>query len=165
MGDKTTWLMPDFGFWAWPEPGVGSYVKVQQEAREMEQGAPVPRDVLEAVSSNETATMYTWANKIPKLVWRGATYINEHQRMQLMDVARDQPWADVKDIVWTGPGKPPANLLSVNEFCKYKYIMYGMYEICRVGIYPPFIREFSNVIECLVKSLSPQNFQISFVKF
>ncbi|KAI1779164.1 glycosyl transferase family 90-domain-containing protein [Hypoxylon cercidicola] len=127
MGDNITWLMPDFGFWAWPEPGVGSYIKVQQEAREMEQGVPVPRDALEAASPEspaETATVYTWANKIPKLVWRGAVYINEYQRKKLMDVAKDQPWADVRDIVWTGPGKPPANLLSVSEFCKYKYIMY-----------------------------------------
>ncbi|KAI1764162.1 glycosyl transferase family 90-domain-containing protein [Hypoxylon sp. FL1150] len=126
MDDNITWLMPDFGFWAWPEPGVGSYIKVQQEAREMELGVPIPRDVLEESPgiSPDTESIYTWANKTPKLVWRGAVYVNEYQRKQLMNVAKDQSWADVKDIVWTGPGKPPVHLLSVSEFCKYKYIMY-----------------------------------------
>jgi hypothetical protein len=127
MEDNITWLMPDFGFWGWPEPGVGSYSKVQQEAREMEEGAPVPQEVLEAASSEHPAeipTVYTWENKIPKVLWRGATYINSYQRMQLMNTARDQPWADVKDIVWMGPGLPPTNLLSTAEFCRYKYIMY-----------------------------------------
>lgn len=125
MTDNITWLMPDFGFWAWPEPGVGSYIKVQQDAREMEEGAPVPRELLEASAPPANAAIaYTWANKIPKAMWRGATYINEYQRKQLVNVTKDQPWADVKDIVWMGPGLPPNNLMSTSEFCRYKYIIY-----------------------------------------
>ncbi|KAH8645363.1 glycosyl transferase family 90-domain-containing protein [Xylariales sp. PMI_506] len=109
MEDSITWLMPDFGFWLWPEPGVGSYSKVQLEAREMEEGPTM---------------IYTWENKIPKLLWRGVISINAYERMQLMNTAKDQPWADVKEIVWKGPGLPPANLVSMNEVCQYKYIMY-----------------------------------------
>jgi hypothetical protein len=38
--NETLWLMPDFGYWSWPEPKIGSYGKVQMKAAAMELQVP-----------------------------------------------------------------------------------------------------------------------------
>jgi hypothetical protein len=51
--DDKLWLMPDFGYWSWPEPKIGAYGEVQLKATEMDTTVP-------------------WKRKKWKLVWRGA---------------------------------------------------------------------------------------------
>lgn len=49
-------LMPDYGFFSWPEPGVGSFLEVRDKTYQFE-------------------TRQTWSDKIPELFWRGALMI------------------------------------------------------------------------------------------
>ena len=109
-----TWLMPDFGYWSWPEPKVSSYGAVQRRARQIEEGNPA----VGAASAAET--VYTWANKIPKLVWRGAKGFGT-TRGTLVEVTADKPWADVKNIVWA-PEEGHKDILAMSDHCKYKYV-------------------------------------------
>lgn len=68
-GDDDIWLAPDFGFWAWPEPGVGSYVGFRYKARQVE------------------ASIRGWAGKKKELFWRGATWIGEERRVRDAEAA------------------------------------------------------------------------------
>lgn len=62
-GEDNVWLSPDFGFWAWPEPGVGSYVGFRHQAREVER------------------KIRGWSGKKKQLFWRGATWLGEERRV------------------------------------------------------------------------------------
>ena len=61
LSDTQTWLMPDFGFWSWPETKVGSYNEVQRKAVAMENADENPR-----------GRAWPWEAKNTTLLWRGA---------------------------------------------------------------------------------------------
>jgi hypothetical protein len=63
----------DYGFWSWPEPGVGSFLEVQDKTK-----------LYEAALS--------WKQKIPKLFWRGAMMVDI--RKELWEVAKDYAWGE-----------------------------------------------------------------------
>ena len=65
--------------------------------------------------------VYTWANKIPKAVWRGAKGFGP-TRDALVRLAADRPWADIKNIQWD-PALGHADVLSMADHCKYKYTL------------------------------------------
>ena len=104
--------MPDFGYWSWPEPKISSYNHVQRRAREIEEGSP-------GGAANQKK--YMWANKIPKLVWRGAQGPDDSPRSDLYRKSRDKPWSDVMNIIWD-PKKGHEGVLSMDDHCKYKYV-------------------------------------------
>ena len=103
--------MPDFGYWSWPEPKVSSYSAVQRRARQVEEGH-------EGQAPGET--VYSWAHKIPKLVWRGAKGMGT-TRGKLVDTAQGKSWADVKNIVWA-PDQGHRDILAMSDHCKYKFV-------------------------------------------
>lgn len=101
--NETLWLMPDFGYWSWPEPKIGSYGKVQMKATSMD--AKVP-----------------WNKKIPKLVWRGAT-LDLEVRWQLLNASEHKSWADVKILDWEAESKGEKHdIITMDEHCKYKFM-------------------------------------------
>lgn len=104
--DKITWLMPDFGFWSWPETKVGSYGEVQRKATAMED-----------TTENPTGRSWTWDSKTPKLFWRGAT-MGLKLREKFLSATAEKNWADVKAIDW----KEKATIKSMDEHCQYKYL-------------------------------------------
>ena len=104
--------MPDFGYWSWPEPKVSSYGEVQRRAKQVEEGNPA--------GNAPGETTYAWASKIPKLVWRGAKGFGP-TRGKLVELTADQPWADVKNIVWD-PEAGHKDILAMSDHCKYKYV-------------------------------------------
>ena len=108
--DHQTWLMPDFGFWSWPETKVGSYVEVVQKAVEMED-----------TPDNPTGKPWAWTDKIPKVLWRGAT-MGLKLREQLVRATTDKPWADVRALDWHDAGSMGADLKSMAEHCQYRYL-------------------------------------------
>lgn len=69
--EESLTLMPDYGFFSWPEPGVGSFLEVQDKTLAYEAGL-------------------TWAMKIPKLFWRGALMID--LRKEFVDIAGQYKW-------------------------------------------------------------------------
>lgn len=100
---KGTWLMPDFGFWSWPETKVGSYDEIQKKALETEE-------------------QFEWADKHSKLLWRGAT-MGLELRDELINVTRDKSWADVMAIDWHDK-QGVVGLKSMDEHCQYKYLVH-----------------------------------------
>ncbi|KAF3482776.1 uncharacterized protein GIQ15_02100 [Arthroderma uncinatum] len=99
--EESVWLIPDFGFWAWDNAAnaIGPYNQVVDRIQRQEVTVP-------------------WSSKADKLVWRGKLSFAPKLRRNLLDVARDQPWGDVKEIVWT----EKQNFISMDDHCKYKFI-------------------------------------------
>ena len=98
------WLMPDFGFFSWPEPKTGAYTQVRRAMERMEVVLP-------------------FQNKVPKLVWRGAL-LNE-DREKLLERSQDQDWADVRGINWEDKEDLEKNHLTLTEHCRYMFIAHA----------------------------------------
>ncbi|KAI9047234.1 hypothetical protein LZ554_008688 [Drepanopeziza brunnea f. sp. 'monogermtubi'] len=97
------WLMPDFGYWSWPEPKIGSYGEVQMRAEQMD--AKVP-----------------WSRKIDKLIWRGAS-MDLLVRQQLVNASEGKDWADVKIMVWDDDAQGKTHdAMKMDEHCQYKFV-------------------------------------------
>lgn len=77
---EDVWLMPDYGWWSWPEH-VGSY----QELRE--RTAKVEKEV-------------GWEGKTNKLFWRGSMKVGTADREALVGSAAGYDWNDVLPIQW-----------------------------------------------------------------
>jgi hypothetical protein len=75
--------------------------------------------VIDRITRVENNTPF--AEKTDKLVWRGTPFFNPlgypHLRQSLIAATRDKSWADVEAL-------DAAHVLNMEEFCKYKYIMY-----------------------------------------
>ena len=96
-----TWLMPDFGFFSWPEPKTGAYTKVRRAMKKLETDLPFEK-------------------KIPKLVWRGALLVED--RGKLLEQTQDKDWADVRTINWQDPKDLEENHVALPEHCRYMFI-------------------------------------------
>ena len=108
--DTKTWLMPDFGFWAWPETRVGAYAEVFRKAVAMEDGA-----------DNPTGRAWPWEKKVPQVLWRGAT-MGLEVRERLVKVTAGKPWADVMALDWHDEKTRGQALKSMAEHCQYRYL-------------------------------------------
>ncbi|QSZ37094.1 hypothetical protein DSL72_009186 [Monilinia vaccinii-corymbosi] len=97
-----TWLMPEYGFWAWPETEIGSYGEVQMKAL-------------------LTESEWPWGRKVDKLLWRGAT-MNLEVRKKFVEVTEGKRWADVKTLDWHDEGSMKHDLKSMDEHCQYKFL-------------------------------------------
>ncbi|KAJ1025215.1 hypothetical protein NDA16_002719 [Ustilago loliicola] len=78
---EDVWLMPDYGFYSWPEPGIGSYTEHREKTLRVEQANP-------------------WGKKVPKLFWRGAMGVGTADRKALLAAAENHAWNDVKPLDW-----------------------------------------------------------------
>ncbi|PLW16906.1 hypothetical protein PCANC_20156 [Puccinia coronata f. sp. avenae] len=97
---EQVWLMPDYGFYSWPEPKVGGMVEVRDKTAERE------------------ATL-TWDKKISKAFWRGAILVK--LREQLLEVSKGKPWSDIKPIVWQNLN---GGLKTPEDHCNYKFLVH-----------------------------------------
>lgn len=100
--DTEIWVMPDFGFWSWPETKIGSYSEVQLKATMMDSD-------------------WTWSLKINKLLWRGAT-MGLELRDKFVEVTQNKKWADVKALDWHDKESMTSDLKSMDEHCQYKFL-------------------------------------------
>lgn len=113
---NTPWLMPHYSSWSWPQETLGpldaALVKIEGLERETK-----------------------WENKIDKAVWRGTPYLGPDWRpglrLMLVEVGRSQEWADIQD--WNYGNNN--NTVSIEDFCKYRYIIYA--EVS----YPPHLMD------------------------
>lgn len=101
---KHIWLMPDFGYWSWPETKVGTMREVQMKA-----------------AAEENVHRYSWPNKVEKILWRGAT-MGLPLRDRLIEITKGQPWADVVALDWHNKESMQNDLKSMPEHCDYKYL-------------------------------------------
>ncbi|CAA9965600.1 Glyco-transf-90 domain containing protein [Pyrenophora teres f. maculata] len=103
--DHSLWLMPDFGFWSWDMPSLGTLDEVAREAVQRETREP-------------------WNQKIEKLVWRGKITFAPKLRRALLDAAKGKPWSDVGQLRWTDPNFKEQFLGPVDQ-CNYMFIAHA----------------------------------------
>ncbi|OQE42317.1 hypothetical protein PENCOP_c004G03981 [Penicillium coprophilum] len=97
--EESVILMPDFGYWSWAKSDIGPHGQVVQS--------------IMAAESN-----LNFADKEQKLVWRGKLSFAPKLRRALLDIARDEPWNDVRELDWS----KKANFLSMVDHCQYMFI-------------------------------------------
>jgi len=96
------WLMPDFGFWGWPDVNIRSFSEVHN-----------------ILANSESP----FSQKIPKIVWRGSLAVGSHDvRAGLVEHAAGQPWSDVLEIDWSNATNIHQRLLSMSDHCKYMFV-------------------------------------------
>ncbi|KAK4100015.1 hypothetical protein N658DRAFT_428689 [Parathielavia hyrcaniae] len=125
--NRRSFLMPHFSFWAWDLPFIGSMSRAAQAISSLEASygyldPPPPGRRGQKKKSK-------WHTKTPKAVWRGTPSFNSvhspRMRQNLVRAARDQPWADVEALDWTGGSdRNASNALPVEGFCRYKYVVH-----------------------------------------
>ncbi|KAK9899146.1 hypothetical protein P389DRAFT_140326 [Cystobasidium minutum MCA 4210] len=98
--EQSLWLMPDFGFYSWPEPKVGTWSEILRKADQWD-------------------AKMSWKEKIPKLFWKGVFMVDV--RKQLESVTRGKEWADIQDINWGDK----ATVMPMDEHCKYKFLAHA----------------------------------------
>ncbi|CAE7205608.1 Glyco-transf-90 domain containing protein [Pyrenophora teres f. teres] len=103
--DHSLWLMPDFGFWSWDMPSLGTLDEVAREAVQRETREP-------------------WNQKIEKLVWRGKITFAPKLRRALLDAAKGKSWSDVGQLRWTDPNFKEQFLGPVDQ-CNYMFIAHA----------------------------------------
>lgn len=122
--DHNLWLIPDFGFWSWDLPDLGTL-----------------GDVVDQVIRDEAST--EWNMKIPKLVWRGKPQMLPKLRRSLLDATAGKPWSDVEGLI-PGPSAVPENYLSAADQCKYMFIAHaegnGILERFGYGVDPKILQ-------------------------
>ncbi|KAF2477315.1 uncharacterized protein BDR25DRAFT_300282 [Lindgomyces ingoldianus] len=103
--DHNLWLIPDFGFWSWDVPQIGTFSEVAAEAIEREGIEP-------------------WDQKQEKLVWRGKVTMAPKLRHALLDAARGKSWSDVGQVRWHDPDFKEQFLGPVDQ-CNYMFIAHA----------------------------------------
>lgn len=104
---NSTWIMPDFGFWGWPEPGIGTYAEVRKRMADVEEDYP------------------NFSDKKAKLFWRGAIVpsVAPVLRQHMVDQAEHQSWADLKVLNWEADDPDETNRVPIEDHCKYQYLI------------------------------------------
>lgn len=107
--------MPHFAFWAWPLAFVDSIYRAADAIKEIERTLP-------------------FLQKDSRPIWRGTRSYNSVYNPKLRDnlilATKGAGWADVQELEWGNNGtdarsnSPATNSLSIEEFCKYKYLLH-----------------------------------------
>ncbi|KAL3497103.1 glycosyl transferase family 90-domain-containing protein [Aspergillus germanicus] len=104
--DNNTWLMPDFGYWSWPEVSIGSYKEIRSRIAEVD-------------------TKLEFKSKKRQLAWRGSVSTNPSIRGALLDATRGKSWASIREINWSDLADVQANALPMEEYCRYMFLAHA----------------------------------------
>lgn len=98
----SVWVVPDYGFYSWPEPKIGSFEEVQRKSESINQNIP-------------------WTMKEDVAFFRGAPQGHE-QRIQLLEMtANKTSFADIKAIDW----QDSSTRIDQWDHCKYRYLVHA----------------------------------------
>ncbi|KAI9665505.1 MAG: hypothetical protein M1831_001647 [Alyxoria varia] len=125
--DNNTWLMPDFGFYSWPEPNIGTYDEVRRRM------ADVEREIADEELDEAIATPGIFKTgkgpfdrKVEKLFWRGAMDVDRvGSRANLMAVTKGMKDADVQAVDWKAKNFDATKLIPIEDHCQYKYLVHS----------------------------------------
>jgi len=95
------WLMPEFGYYSWPETKAGAYSEIRRGIAEVEDQLP-------------------FEEKTRKLLWRGAPM--NPRREAFLEATNDKPWADVHPLVWADKEDLARHRLTIPEHCRYAFV-------------------------------------------
>ncbi|KAL4927063.1 DUF821 domain protein [Aspergillus undulatus] len=99
------WLMPDFGYWSWPEVKVGSYSDIRRRIADVDGGL-------------------RFKNKKKQLLWRGSVASNPEIRGALLSATRGKPWSSTREINWDTSSQEDADngILPMESHCTYQFL-------------------------------------------
>lgn len=109
--EEGVWLMPDFGYWSWPEVKVGSYKEIRQRIADVDEG-----------DGTKYHRGLRFQDKKKQLAWRGSVGTNADVRGRLIEASRGKSWASIYEINWGDPAHVKANLLPMEEYCRYMFL-------------------------------------------
>lgn len=112
-GDDWAWLMPDFGYWSWPEAKVGSYSNVRDRIIAVDEGTTI---------RGKTIPGLKFQDKKKQLLWRGNTETGPELRNKLVEVSSGKSWSSVEPINWGDKGQLKKNFVSVEDHCRYMFL-------------------------------------------
>ncbi|KAL2841890.1 glycosyl transferase family 90-domain-containing protein [Aspergillus pseudoustus] len=104
--DTAAWLMPDFGYWSWPEVHIGSYKEIRARIAAVDEGL-------------------AFKEKKKQLAWRGSVATNPEIRGALLNAARGKSWATIREINWSDPASVQENVLPMEEYCRYMFLAHA----------------------------------------
>ncbi|CAI7594397.1 unnamed protein product [Penicillium manginii] len=114
--DSSVWLMPDFGYWAWPEVQVGPYHEVRRRIAAIDDGETNPDD------GSVITPGIPFQDKKKQLVWRGSLNTNPGIRGKLLKASSSKSWASVRVIDWDDENDIRYNLLPIEDHCRYMFL-------------------------------------------
>lgn len=109
----SVWLMPDFGYWAWPEVQVGPYRQIRERIAAIDEGGIT-------VGGKHVPGM-RFKEKKKQLVWRGSPVPNPAVREKLIESSKGHRWNGVRAIDWGNEENRRTNLLSLEDHCRYMF--------------------------------------------
>lgn len=112
--DEDVWLMPDFGYWSWPEVQIGPYREVRRRIAAVDDGEVAPDGVV--------IPGLAFADKKKQLVWRGSVATAPEIRNQLIETTRGKSWASVHILNWDNEENLRNFLLPMEEHCRYMFL-------------------------------------------
>lgn len=95
---EDVWLMPDYGWFAWPEH-VGAYKDYRRRAAKVEQDIG-------------------WSGKIDKLFWRGSMKVGTADRESMKQMSDGHDWSDALEVNW---GDGASNAVTMEDHCRWKF--------------------------------------------
>jgi hypothetical protein len=104
VDDSNIWLMPDFGYWAWPEVDIAPY----QETRRRIAAVDVEYDSFQA--------------KKKQLLWRGSLNTAAELRNGLIDATKNKYWASVRAVDWGDSKSVAENVIPIEDHCRYMFL-------------------------------------------
>lgn len=113
--EKSLFLLPDFGFWAWDNI-ISSPTSKSEKNTDTNNQIGTYDEVVTSALSLESSLPF--AQKDPRLVWRGKLSFAPKLRRALLDASRSKPWSDIKELNW----QLQKNYLSLPAHCSYKFI-------------------------------------------
>ncbi|KAL4920806.1 DUF821 domain protein [Aspergillus aurantiobrunneus] len=111
--DEGVWLMPDFGYWSWPEVKIGSYKEIRRRIADIDEGDG---------SKTKSGRGLQFQDKKKQLAWRGSVTTNPEIRGRLLDASRGKSWSSIREIDWSDPEHVRTNLLPMEEYCRYMFL-------------------------------------------
>ena len=98
------WLMPDFGFYDWPEAMIGSWNQARRSIQHVE------------------SSITSFGDKIPKVFWRGSTFFNPRLRDSFVETTANQTWADVATFNQFDPATIKKDMQPISDYCRYQFV-------------------------------------------
>lgn len=99
---ERAFLLPDFGYWAWPEPLVNGFTEFENQVERVEEEVP-------------------WKKKKNQLFWRGAAKMNpEREHLVSISEQNNETWGNVRDIDW-GDLKE-GDRYDMADHCRFKFL-------------------------------------------
>ncbi|PGH13048.1 hypothetical protein AJ79_03885 [Helicocarpus griseus UAMH5409] len=111
--DGWAWLMPDFGYWSWPEIKAGQYRSVRQRIAAVDEGSVINGVVTPPLKFHD---------KIKQLLWRGAVGTAPELRQKLLDVTEGKPWSSVRALDWGNEESLRQDFVPLEDHCRYMFL-------------------------------------------